>query len=473
MYSKSVIASATAAVIAVVALPGSASAQEQGRPKGKLTWGACTRDDIGQGVECGTLKVPADWSKPNAETVSLRVYRQKTAGAKSRGTIVNFPSGPGDTGDIGFASLRKSLPDYDLVALDPRGVGESGALTCSAERVMRIPLVPPTDGRPFAALRKDQRAFWSSCTTKPAALKKHTDAYSNARDAEALRTALGLDRINLYGFSYGTLYAERYLAMFGEHVNGSVLEGVMNPAQSRRAFVTTAAAGSQALYDRFARSCASDTGCALHGKDIAAVLRAAKNNAGAGRIPGTAYGRPWSAATVSQYLDGAMASDSREAATGLLELSLGRNPIPDDEEHGQPTDQVPDRVPYTDPLVCSDFDMSVKNAGEARRDRAATWKAAPNMGYSTNSTQYTAICSSGPKPAKNSTAPVTSRSSNPTMLLSNTHDPATPVAWADSVERQLGRGTLHIRTDKAGHGAGMDTPGTERRVVDYLARLNR
>lgn len=472
MRSNFVITSAVVTMIAAVGLSGGASAQQEDRPKGKLTWGECAREDIVKGVECGTLTVPLDWSKPHADTVPLRVYRQKAPDAKNRGTIINFPSGPGQTGDIGFASLRENLPDYDLVALDPRGVGESGALTCSVDSVLRIPQVPPTDRKSFSALHKDQRAFWSSCTTKPAALKRHMDAYSNARDTEALRTALDLDRINLHGFSYGTLYAERYLAMFGRHVNGSILEGVMNPAQSRREFITTAAAGSQALFDRFAKTCAADAECALHDRDIAAVLRVAKDNADADRIPGNAYGRPWSAAAVSQYLDVTMASDVREAATGLLKLSRGNNPIEDDEPGGQPTEPTPDRIPYSDPLVCSDFDMSVENVNVARRDQAAMRTAAPDMGYSANSTQYTSICLGGPQPAKDSTAPVTSRSHNPTLLLSNSHDPATPVAWANSVERQLGPGTDHIRTDKAGHGGAMEAPEVTKRVTDYLDRVN-
>ncbi|PSK97401.1 alpha/beta hydrolase family protein [Murinocardiopsis flavida] len=472
MRSSVITTSAVVAMTAVVGLSGGANAEQEGPPKGKLAWGECAREDIVKGVECGTLTVPLDWSEPDADTVPLRVFRYKAPGGKSRGTIVNFPSGPGESGDIAFAGLREKLPGYDLVAIDPRGVGESSALNCSAEDAVNIPLVPPTDGKSFTALEKEQRDFWSSCTTKPTALKQHTDAYSNARDAEALRTALGLDRINLHGFSYGTLYAERYLAMFGQHVNGSILEGVMNPAQSRREFITTAATGSQALFDRFAKSCAADAECALHGQDIAAVLRTAKDKADAGRIPGDAYGRPWSAAAVNQYLDVAMASDVRKAATGLLKLSRGKNPIADGNPGGQPEEPTPDRVPYSDPLVCSDFDMSVESVNAARRDQAAMRTAAPDMGYSANSTQYTSICLGGPQPAKDSAAPVTSRSDNPTLLLSNSHDPATPIAWADSVERQLGPDTDHIRTDKTGHGGAMDEPEVNQRVTDYLNRLN-
>ncbi|MFP5020804.1 alpha/beta fold hydrolase [Pseudonocardia phyllosphaerae] len=414
------------------------------------------------------LTVPLDWSEPDGETMPLRVYRQKSTASESRGTIINFPSGPGESGDIGFASLREQMPDYDLVAIDPRGVGDSGELSCPASNVLDIPLVPPTDEKEFAALRADQEALWSACSTDPAAIASHADAVSNARDAEAFRAALGVDRVNVYGFSYGTLYAERYLGMFGRHVNGSILEGVMNPAQSRREFVTTAAASSQALFERFAKTCGSDDGCVLHDKDIPAVLQAAKRQARDGKVPGTSYGRPWSDAAVSRYMDSAMTSDVRKAAADLLELSRGRNPISDEGPDGQ----LPARVPYADLLVCSDFDMSVRTVEQARLDHAAMRRAAPDMGYSANSAQYTSICLGGPQPADGSMAPVASRSPVPTLLLSNSHDPSTPVAWANSVEHQLGAGTYHIRTDRAGHGGALEEPAVVQQVTDYMDTVN-
>ncbi|WP_370424128.1 alpha/beta fold hydrolase (plasmid) [Streptomyces sp. QH1-20] len=466
-----------------------------------VKWGQCAREDITKGAECGTLTVPVDWSKPKSGTVDLRVFRlkasdsdagsetaQEAKGAKPvKGTILNFPSGPGENGDIAFASLREALPAYDLVSFDPRGVGESAPLTCPTDKVGKIPFVPPTDTAAFNALRHNQKAFWAGCTTADRRLDEHLDAYSTARDAEALRKALKLDKVNLYGMSYGTLLAERYLGLFGEHVNGAVLEGVMNPAQSRREFITTAAAGTEAVFDRFRAWCAGDTGCALHGKDVAAVFRAAQRNADAGRIPGGDFmGRPWTAVSVSQYVDAtAGIKGFEEAAQGLLALSEGRNPLPEfpgggGRGQGETTTQgqaqagkeIPETFPYADPIVCSDFDMAVPNANQARRDLAATRAVAPVTGYSANSSLYTSTCLAGPKPAKGSSLPVTTRGANQVMLLSNTHDSSTPAAWATKVAAQLGKKAVHVVTDKVGHGNGMTDPDTLRKVVAYMDRLN-
>lgn len=480
---KSIALTVLAVAVGGVGLGGIASAQlstektdaSPGDARYELTWGTCDRPDlpVQKGVECGTLKVPVDWADPESETVGLRAYRLKAADpSKRKGTILNFPSGPGEAGDIAFASLRQHLPGYDLIALDPRGVEQSAPLSCAADKALKIPRVPPTDSRQFQALAKDQSSFWSTCTTAPADLKNHMDAYSNARDAEALRKAMDVDRINLHGFSYGTLTAERYLGLYGDHVNGSVLEGVMDPAQSRREFVTNAARGMEAIFDRFAKWCAKDASCALHGKDVASVFKTAQKKADAGRIPGPTADQPWTATAVTGYFELTAPTSFKDAAEGLKKLSEGENPTPDDRKPGG-QEQAPKTIPYPDPIVCSDFDMSARNVGQARQDLEATRRAAPVLGFSTNSSNYTSVCLSGPRPVEGSSKPVTSRSEQPTMLLSNTHDPATPHTWADSVARQLGHKAVPVQTDKVGHGGGLDDPQTKRKVVAYMDQANQ
>ncbi|MET9633378.1 alpha/beta fold hydrolase [Lentzea sp. NPDC006480] len=444
-------------------LPLSIAGVAQASPS--VRWGACERTDLPviPGTECGRLSVPVDWSRPSGGTVALRVFRLKVP--DSEGTILNFPSGPGQTGDLSFATLRGALPRYDLIALDPRGVGESSPMTCDTALALKIPYVPPADSSAFDALAANQKDFWRSCTTGVPGLDSHLDAYTNARDADTLRTALGLKKISIHGFSYGTLTAERYLAWYGRNVNGSLLEGVMNPAQGRTEFVTSEAAGMQAIFDKFVQWCADTPSCALHGSEPAAVFRKAQENAE--RVPGTLFGLKWSAVTVTRYFELAGPGDFDRVARGLLDLSEGRNPV----ESG-PEEEWPKRVPYADPMVCQDFPLGVRTVEEARKDLASTRAAAPVLGFSTNASNYSSICLGGPSPAPHSSAPVTSRSAHPTLLLSNTLDPATPVRWAAQVASQLGSKALHVRTDRVGHGGGMDDPATLRKVRDYMAEVN-
>ncbi|MEU3650238.1 alpha/beta fold hydrolase [Lentzea sp. NPDC034063] len=446
-----------------LSLTGTAVAAE--RPQ--VEWGTCDRSGLptGPDTECGRLTVPVDYAKPSGGTAKLRVFRKKAKTA-SRGTILNFPGGPGTSGDIGFGILGHAFPGYDLIALDPRGVGESHPMTCDTKATLAIPYVAPTDNAAFEALRRNQEKFWRSCTTGVPGLDAHLDAYTNVRDADALRQALGIKRINIYGFSYGTVSAERYLEKYGQHVNGSVIEGVMNPAQSRREFISAEAAGPQAVFDKFTRWCATTPDCVLHGQNPAEVFRRAQQNADAGRISGTMFGLRWSSVAVTRYFEKA-SGDFTDAAKGLRDLAEGRNPLPD-----KPGEELPERIEYTDPIVCQDFALNVGTVQEARLDLAATKKAAPVLGFSTNASNYTAICLGGPKPDPKASSPVSSRSSHSTMVLANTLDPITPIRWAEQVRKQLGAKGELVVTDQVDHGGGLENPVTLKKVQDYMNRVN-
>ncbi|WP_319640508.1 alpha/beta fold hydrolase [Acaricomes phytoseiuli] len=440
-----------------------------------LSWGACEDDGSNTmmpGTECARLRAPVDWSAPRGETVELQAYRLKASsdqdGQSSRGTIANFPSGPGAPGYMGF---NLELSGYDWIGLDPRGVGQSGALTCSATGMLGIPRVPPTDQAVFEQFRSSQENdFWPSCTTEPASLKNHMDAYSNANDMELLRRVLKLGNINLRGSSYGTLLAERYLGLFGEHVNGSILDGVMNPAQTRTEFLTTAAASSEAAYERFYQWCQSDTACVLKGRDIPEVFEQARTNVRNGEIPGTFMGVPWTEPLVTAYAELAIGAEGfAQAAQGLKNLAEGKNPEQDEMPAPSP---MPEKMPYADPIVCSSFPLGVPHAQAVREDLASARAVASVMRYNTNSTQYSSICVGGPTPVPGSQDPVTSRSAHPTMLLSKAIDLATPKAWADAVAKQLGSQTIHLVADGIGHGA-MRSPKIKEQVIDYLNVTNQ
>src|SRR5258706_11726785 len=86
--------------------------------------------DCGAGLECATLSVPLDYSNPGARHISIALIRKRATQPLARiGSVLLNPGGPGGSG-IEF--LRGSLPllknlntRFDLVAWDPRGVGQS------------------------------------------------------------------------------------------------------------------------------------------------------------------------------------------------------------------------------------------------------------------------------------------------------------------------------------------------------------
>jgi hypothetical protein len=81
-----------AAVLLVVA--GAQASADPAQIRFKIAWSACEKSPQ---TQCGTLRVPIDWSKPSGATVSLAVARRPAKDQQQRvGTLFFNPGGPGD-----------------------------------------------------------------------------------------------------------------------------------------------------------------------------------------------------------------------------------------------------------------------------------------------------------------------------------------------------------------------------------------
>jgi pimeloyl-ACP methyl ester carboxylesterase len=172
------------------------------------------------GYTCSTLDVPLDRSGRRHGTLRLRVGAADNVKAP-RGVLLVLSGGPGQPGlpildrfvDKALAAEKET---YRIVVFDQRGTG-AGALDCEAmQRQMgSSDLYPPTAAavRACAAKIGDRRQFYG------------TDDV--VADIDALRRALGVDRIALDGISYGTYVGERYALAHPDHVSKLVLDSVV------------------------------------------------------------------------------------------------------------------------------------------------------------------------------------------------------------------------------------------------------
>ena len=174
------------------------------------------------GVECGTVPVPLDRTGAVSGTLNLHVEVLPAAGT-ARGVMFLIAGGPGQ-GSAGSFDLSPGFnrdlmqymfPGYTLVAFDNRGTGQSSLINCPA-------LQSATTGtaEQFAALAAacaaiigPQRVFYST--------RDHAD------DMDAVRAALGVDKIGLYGVSYGTKLAVAYALGYPTHVERIALDSVV------------------------------------------------------------------------------------------------------------------------------------------------------------------------------------------------------------------------------------------------------
>lgn len=196
-----------------------------------LDWNPCEDQPT---VQCASLSVPLDRADPDSRTVALAVRRLPATDPTSRlGVLVTIPGGPGQRGtDLVRPDLH--APDiaarFDIVSLDPRGTSGETDIDC-------IPAWDPfgdldrtpDDAAERRALDARIRELAAGCRERHGAVLPHLGTAETVLDLEALRIALGEERVNLLGWSHGTAVALRYASAFPDRTGAVVLDGYSDP----------------------------------------------------------------------------------------------------------------------------------------------------------------------------------------------------------------------------------------------------
>lgn len=198
-----------AALIAIGACVPAATAQAQSAP--------CADKEL-KGAQCRTVPVPLDHAVPGGEQLQLSVATYPAEGAR-KGTIVFIPGGPGQAA-LGLAPqvaelLAEAAPGYDLVFADPRGTGASAPLRCAA--------LPNGTIDPESTV-KEAAAKVAACGNELGGRRGHFSTYAQSRDLDAIRAALGVDKIIPFGVSYGGQVAGDYARRYPERTQAVILD---------------------------------------------------------------------------------------------------------------------------------------------------------------------------------------------------------------------------------------------------------
>ncbi|MEU1573186.1 alpha/beta hydrolase [Streptomyces collinus] len=226
-----VMAGTFTAVPAEASAPGTANTVQPP----KLTWKSCATDKYPT-LQCASLKVPLDHSRPYGEKITLALSRVPHTARTYQGPLLVNPGGPGGSGLTLAGFVASSLPaevaaQYDVIGFDPRGVGASEpALDCRPGHfdAVRPDSLPTTPAIEKANLDR-ARAFAAACGKKYGHLLPYIDTPSTVRDMDAVRQALGAQKINYFGYSYGTYLGAVYAGFFPERVRRLVLDSVVDP----------------------------------------------------------------------------------------------------------------------------------------------------------------------------------------------------------------------------------------------------
>ncbi|HEY2672116.1 MAG TPA: alpha/beta fold hydrolase [Rugosimonospora sp.] len=204
----------------------------------QITWGTCTSATLrNAGAQCGYLPVPLDYRHPDGTKIQLAVSRilHKTPAAQYQGIMLVNPGGPGASG-LGLSRLGQFVPNqagdaYDWIGFDPRGVGSSiPAVSCdpnyfSPDRPEYVPTSPALEQTWLAR----SKSYATACGKDAGALLAHMTTVDWARDMDSIRAALGQQKLNYYGFSYGTYLGQVYATLFPQRVRRMVLDSNVDP----------------------------------------------------------------------------------------------------------------------------------------------------------------------------------------------------------------------------------------------------
>jgi pimeloyl-ACP methyl ester carboxylesterase len=220
-----------------------------------ISWHTCSSDSftnldtdllnqLSSRTSCATVNVPLDYDDVSKGSVSIGVLRVTAAKPASRlGAIWFNPGGPGGSGlnfPLALAQLfsitnpadpvgvkLQQLPEsYDLIGFDPRGVGSSVQLICTSSAANGFVTYTDRSATTINAQISDARAIASACGGNP--LTQYINTEYTARDMEVMRVALGYNKLNYYGASYGTVLGARYASLFPDTTGRMVLDSVVD-----------------------------------------------------------------------------------------------------------------------------------------------------------------------------------------------------------------------------------------------------
>lgn len=431
----------------------------------KLAWHPC--DDSKSGLQCARLTVPLDYAKPDGTTIWLAVLKVPASGDGRLGSLVVNPGGPGGSGvDLAAAAENFISPEvrdaYSVVGFDPRGVGASSPVECltdaQTDAFVAAPGSPDTPAE-RQEYQKDSEALGKACEAKSAALLPAVGTVNAAKDMDVLRAALGDDKLDYLGFSYGTFLGVVYAEQFPTKVGRFVLDGAVDPALTNTELVRQQALSFEQALNRYLGYCVSRGNCPL-GDTVPAAqsrLKAFLDGLDANPLPGEG-GRDVNTAVGLTAIIGSMYSPERSwpRLTNALQQGLqgdgkGLLAIVDDfNQRGADGKYKNNGIEAIYAVSCTDRKDRTDAAESAKL--AAEWsKQAPFFGASAAYSELP--CATWPAAATFDPHRIVAPGTPEILVIGNEYDPATPLQWSRSMAEQLSNGVLLEWQGADGHTA--------------------
>jgi pimeloyl-ACP methyl ester carboxylesterase len=414
----------------------------------QVTWHNCGDAD------CAHVTVPLDYADPQGPTMDLAVTRVVATGDRI-GSLFVDPGGPGSSA-IDYAKAADAIVSpairehYDIVGLDPRGVGLSDPVDCVSDA--ELDALTALDGTPDSPAEEQQvvaanESVGKGCQQRSPETFGHVGTPDAARDLDIARAVVGDDVFNYLGKSYGTQLGATYAQLFPDRVGRMVLDGVL-PTSLDLVEVSRGQAESFEYQVRdFVRDCLTHSDCPLSGSVDEGVRQLQEWFASLDANPIPVGDRELNEALASytvlmhlyaprfqydqlrQALAPAMNDRDGTQMMAILDSAINRSP---DGRYLNNSAEAFYAVTCLDRPYSGTVD-DVKALSEQ-------WKAvAPTFGPALAWSLL--ACKDWPATEKAVTQ-TTATGSNPILLVSTKHDPATPYQWGELVAGQLDNARL-------------------------------
>jgi pimeloyl-ACP methyl ester carboxylesterase len=424
-----------------------------------VDWTPC-----GQDLQCGSVTVPVNYSRPQGATLKIAVERRPAAEPAQRiGSLVINPGGPGTSGidDLPneLSVLTAGLLDrFDIVSFDPRGVERSDPVECGpppttstttpgptttapAPTPVELPDPVPVSAAAQRAVLAGDKGYAQACEKYSGAILPFVGTVDAARDLDRIRVALGDAALTFIGHSYGTLLGAMYAELYPTHVRAMVLDGAIDPALSTDQMVLDQAKGFESVLNEFFTWCAQNSSCPWRpAGDSTTALVALIETSRQKRLPGDDGGSAGPGEFYNALLDDLYARSSwpslgdalakAAAGNGSDLITLSTHYASGGSTNGADANNAINCLDHPVPRHLSDYPTLAATAA------AEAPVFGPVLAWGLLQ------CAVWPVPPTRTPAPLAAVGAPPILVVGTTGDPATPYAWAQALAGELQHGEL-------------------------------
>lgn len=417
-----------------------------GSASASINFSDCRLKRVDSLARCATVAVPEDYAAKDdtGKTINIHVAVIPALARNAEpDPVYFFAGGPGQAAsDIGglvsaLGDLRKSR---DIVLVDQRGTGKSKTLTC--DTAASDPNVDPLV-QAFSASDDAMQRDWAKClaTLQGNAATHRTDDYID--DLEQVRKILNHNKINVWGGSYGSRVALRYMKRYPQSIRVAVIDGV---APTSLHLPDDALASSEAELRASLAACEASAGCARAYPNVLAtfdtLLVDLRTQPRKVNFAHPASGKPVAGVVSDRTLV--------TLIWPMLYMPEAARMVPSLIEQAAPGNFAPLAATLTAAAI-GEGDIAIAQrfavmCAEDMLDR----KPAPNPRFQALNDLFYGFCKGFPhgKVAPEFFEPTTS--AIPTLLLSGTQDPVTPPSQGTIAAKTLAN-SKHIVVAGMGH----------------------